>query len=860
MTTLHLSSNHSHPTAAMQPRDYGIKNCHTPPLLQEKVTANTHTSLANSKAAFPSAVSTPIRSLLSLLGTTLKQHKLTLALIVLLALLIEVVIANSSALFFSRDDYPQHVISLPAQGIPITPKSQSLTLSDLDLPLATVYLQVKSSSRQLVSGQLLMTDDARTDESFLVGTFEIGGGAANTAPSGEIERDVNAILLKPLTHGHVRSLTLAFNTRGISPDLHLTKLILNYAPPFRFSVVRVLLSIALLAIAYSVTCTAVRQQRIRVNSRVYKLLNRSVFAIALLGAVGIFTVYHPQNATDSAFYLNGLGVIPYNTPDQSLLIDLPETPEEIIATDAYTQLLQAFFVKHQLYIDFTPDARLAYLDNPYDPTQRMSHKVDGLWDRAYYQGKQYVYFGLAPLVLIYAPIYLLTGQAPCAALAAFIASLMALGGLYLLSNRLLALFTSEVNPLFFVLGKLALFLGTQILAVQVSFTHYALPYLTAFAFLCVALSCLMTLARFIPTPYPEQEPAAAALQRLSLRGLDKLMAQRWWWHVELVLAGVAVVLVVASRPLQLSIVLLFAVPLYVLYLLSADTWRNKLLNTLCLALPVVLGAIGLAWYNYARFDSITEFGQFNQLTVFDTHYNKVTLLLGQWQNALYHLLVKPFDLSGHFPFVKWGTTMDTGLGNYFFQSPHSGFINFPLLWGLALLAVWWKVSSIRQRLLRDADSDAISNATQTLRHSGYSRAGEATLLQATTYFMLFGMVWLPFLIVIFVTNANFGLRYVCEFVMWLSVIAFVLWQSIPVADKHLSTSSPSAEAEDADAVADPTATINYKALFFVVGIGVFLLTIVLSFFLTVGADETIHTVNPEFYLHMRWIFDPLRLT
>lgn len=787
-----------------------------------------------------------------MLSTTLKQHKLALALIVLLALLIEVVIANSSALFFSRDDYPQHVITLPAQGIPITPNSQSLTLSDLDLPLATVYLQVKSSSRQLVSGQLLMTDDARTDESFLVGTFEIGGGAANTAPSGEIERDVNAILLKPLTHGHARSLTLAFNTRGISPDLHLTKLVLNYAPPFRFSVVRVLLSIALLAIAYSVTCTAVRQQRIRVNSRAYKLLNRGVFAIALLGAVGIFTVYHPQNATDSAFYLNEVGVIPYNTPDQRLLIDLPKTQEEVIASDAYTQLLQAFFVKHQLHIDYLPDARLAYLDNPYDPTQRMSHKIEGMWDRAYYQGKMYVYFGLAPLILIYAPIYLLTGQAPCAALAVFIASLMALGGLYLLSNRLLAFFTSEVNPLFFVLGKLALFLGSQVLVVQVSLVHYSLPYLTGFAFLCIAISCLMTLARFIPDPLHENIPPA------SLRGLDKLMAQRWWWHVELVLAGVAVVLVVASRPLQLSIVLLFAVPLYVLYLLSADTWRSKLQNTLCLAIPVALGAIGLAWYNYARFDSITEFGQFNQLTVFDTHYNKVTLLLGQWQNALYHLLVKPFDISGHFPFIKWGTTMDTGLGNYFFQSPHSGLINFPLLWGLALLAVWWKVSSLRQRLLRDADSDAISNATHTLCHSGYSRAGEATLLQATTYFMLLSMVWLPFLIVIFVTNANFGLRYTCEFVMWLSVIAFALWQSIPVADKHLSTSSPYAEAEDA--VADPTATINYKALFFVVGIGIFLLTIGLSFFLTVGADETISTVNPEFYLQVRWIFDPLRLT
>ena len=66
--------------------------------------------------------------------------------------------------------------------------------------------------------------------------------------------------------------------------------------------------------------------------------------------------------------------------------------------------------KGQAHLDIEPDPKLAKLDNPYDPGQRS--KVSYLWDRAYYDGKYYSNFGIAPVLTVYMPWYLLTGELP----------------------------------------------------------------------------------------------------------------------------------------------------------------------------------------------------------------------------------------------------------------------------------------------------------------------------------------------------------------------------------------------------------------------------------------------------------------
>ena len=77
--------------------------------------------------------------------------------------------------------------------------------------------------------------------------------------------------------------------------------------------------------------------------------------------------------------------------------------------DPYIQQFDAF-KKGQLHLDWQVDEKLMALENPYDPEQRKG--VDFLWDRAYYDGKYYSYFGITPIVTVMYPFYLLSGILP----------------------------------------------------------------------------------------------------------------------------------------------------------------------------------------------------------------------------------------------------------------------------------------------------------------------------------------------------------------------------------------------------------------------------------------------------------------
>ena len=52
--------------------------------------------------------------------------------------------------------------------------------------------------------------------------------------------------------------------------------------------------------------------------------------------------------------------------------------------------------------------KLNGLDNVYEPAQREG--ISYRWDRAFYKGKYYCYFGIVPVIFIYLPVYLLTGN------------------------------------------------------------------------------------------------------------------------------------------------------------------------------------------------------------------------------------------------------------------------------------------------------------------------------------------------------------------------------------------------------------------------------------------------------------------
>lgn len=98
-----------------------------------------------------------------------------------------------------------------------------------------------------------------------------------------------------------------------------------------------------------------------------------------------------------------------------LVLDLPmglcpNYNGEIPAYLNQYELMAQSVLDGNLYLEFDDiDPGLAELDNPYDPQIREDTGVSVHWDSAYYNGKYYMYFGIVPVLLVFAPYLAITG-------------------------------------------------------------------------------------------------------------------------------------------------------------------------------------------------------------------------------------------------------------------------------------------------------------------------------------------------------------------------------------------------------------------------------------------------------------------
>ncbi len=76
-------------------------------------------------------------------------------------------------------------------------------------------------------------------------------------------------------------------------------------------------------------------------------------------------------------------------------------------------------------------------------------------------------------------------------------------------------------------------------------------------------------------------------------------------------------------------------------------------STAALVVPLAVCGVILAWYNWARFGSVFEFGLYYQLAAFNLQANYPILFSRVYliQN-IYNYFLNPFGLAGSFPFVQ----------------------------------------------------------------------------------------------------------------------------------------------------------------------------------------------------------------
>jgi hypothetical protein len=487
--------------------------------------------------------------------------------------------------------------------------------------------------------------------------------------------------------GTAYELYIRFDRALDSADFTVRSVTLNAPVPFRFKLLRMLL---VFGAALSVLCALfLRGWDTAYQPR--RPLHRAIVILPVVGMM-VFAVL----------------IVSWQHPQGRLFAGLPR--EEALRTNDIYAALTNMLLENRVMLDEEPSEALLNLANPYDPTERAFFYGTFKYDYVLFEGRYYVYFGLAPALGVYAPYYALTGRFPASSDSILILGLLAIGligwAVLGMANR----YAKGANVFALSLCCVTVVFASGVFWLISAETFYHLPILALICFSAGAIGF----------------------------GYHAAEQKRAWLRIaQYALSGLCFGLAVMTRMTALPVLVALIAPLFVFELLKK---RAKFPHALAFLIPAAAGLGIVFWYNAARFGSILDFGYSNQLTTLDSHYQK--LCAADFPHALYHYLLTPVTFSGEFPYLSagWG---DIGtLGGYKFISYSVGMLAFPITWGAALM-----------RLSRpQGDRGRLSPASE--RRWAFLAAIAVSIL----------CIWISYCL------AGNIMRYVCDFLFFFSLI------------------------------------------------------------------------------------------
>ena len=332
-------------------------------------------------------------------------------------------------------------------------------------------------------------------------------------------------------------------------------------------------------------------------------------------------------------------------------------------TDIFVSLFDAFR-KGRIDLDLAVDPKLLTLQNPWSPAERSSANVSYYWDHAFYGGKYYSYYGPLPVIVASFPFYILSGGHY--ALTAF--GLEILGMAFLVPAFLFLLFEvfrliqQKVNyPQYIFFSCLGLITSMMIMAAtwKDGVYHEAIYHVPDI----YGLACFDWFFFFVLRAYRERK----------LRSL------------QLAFAGLFFVFLIFARP-NLFLGLLITAPfLFAILFEKGVGAKRKIIDFAPMLGVLLVGAVLACVYNYARFDSILEFGQSYQLNV--TDQRNLTYAWDKILPSFQHFFLQGGAYYNSFPYLSCTIQRynyeTTSLAPY--VSSYFGMLGVPLFWAAVLL-------------------------------------------------------------------------------------------------------------------------------------------------------------------------------
>lgn len=554
----------------------------------------------------------------------IKRHKFDIVLVIL-CIVAELILSNWSAFTLMLSGCEKVSLNLNDAVITKGADSAVQNKSNIYLNGGIVEFQDINTEMKNISLTLGGADNyipvyvSFTDENF---AYE-DGYDYQTSCVKVLAYDDEKSCIKLSSLGEVKNLRLDFKSESVT----ISDVEINSPPAFGFRIFRCCVLIFL--------CFAIKYRLWEIK---YKKGYHSHYTAIIAIAVCLITVLVYTYVTS-------------NDPSSAILVKYPV--DNISSADQYVQLFDAF--KHgRLNLDIDYDtAAFDSLQNVYDRSERNISGLHGdFWDRAYYNGKFYSYFGAAPIFTVYFPVYLLTGCIPSASFASLILCIYCVIFISLLYALILNKFCKQVPLLLALFGQIALLMTSAIFPLMAENLFYYMAILSG-------IGCVSAFLYFLLKAYYADEKKSRILF--------------------LVLTGISVVFIVASRPTMLIYTLTAAVPAIFVFTNKSETVKDKITYLISIGTPVVVGAVLIMIYNYLRFDSPLEFGFNYQLTVSIAKANTVTLSM--IPAAIYHYFIQQPKVIGSFPYIELkGYSLDY-YTRYNYIGRNMGVLNYPLILG-----------------------------------------------------------------------------------------------------------------------------------------------------------------------------------
>lgn len=440
-----------------------------------------------------------------------------------------------------------------------------------------------------------------------------------------------------LTYGKLKEVKVILNE--VNSEICLNDLVLSNALPFHFSWLRVLCLFTSLVLMWAIVSYKLYKYDYNKNSVKQK---RVIWLLMLVSVLFMFSFYNPEQKA-----------VKYEESD-------------LTYSDAYAEMFDSFHSK-RLALKAQPPEELKKLENPYDRSERDSSGIWYYWDRAYYGGNYYSYFGASPVLLFYFPFYYMSGgYVPTINMTCMFFGILAIVFMYNAIPAFVNKFMKKTNFL-----VLCMILTS---AVFVSGLAYLVNYSCFYMVPPVASTCFLFLCLWSGICACEEK-------------------SKYKQCILFAICGLAFVLCFETRATKAFSALILA-PLFIGVLMDKKmTVKRRVSSVISFIVPVVLGLAIVMTYNYARFDSPFEFGATYQLTLSDIHANKLTWKL--FIPAMVHYFLQPLTISNTFPYFNFTIINTENYGKYMCSENSTGLLTYPLL-GLGILLFPFLLHSLRR--------------------------------------------------------------------------------------------------------------------------------------------------------------------